>query len=60
MIERIDWEERRSFMSIRVGEKAPEFTLDGVVKGDFKSVALKDYHGKWLVLFFYPLDFTFV
>jgi len=47
-------------MSIRVGEKAPEFTLDSVVKGDFKSVALKDYRGKWLVLFFYPLDFTFV
>jgi len=47
-------------MSVRVGEKAPEFTLDGVVKGDFKSVALKDYRGKWLGLFFYPLDFTFV
>ena len=47
-------------MSVRVGEKAPEFTLDGVVKGDFKTISLKDYRGKWLVLFFYPLDFTFV
>jgi len=47
-------------MSVRVGEKAPEFTLDAVVKGDFKPFSLKDYRGKWLVLFFYPLDFTFV
>jgi len=47
-------------MSVRVGEKAPEFALDAVVKGEFKSVSLKDYRGKWLVLFFYPLDFTFV
>jgi len=47
-------------MSVHVGKEAPEFTLDGVVKGDFKTVSLKDYRGKWLVLFFYPLDFTFV
>ena len=47
-------------MPVRVGEKAPDFTLDGVVKGDLKTVSLKDYRGKWLVLFFYPLDFTFV
>jgi alkyl hydroperoxide reductase subunit AhpC len=47
-------------MSVHVGEKAPDFTLDGVVKGDFKTVSMKDYRGKWLVLFFYPLDFTVV
>jgi peroxiredoxin (alkyl hydroperoxide reductase subunit C) len=45
---------------IRVGEKAPEFKLDGVVEGQFKNVLLSDYKGRWLVLFFYPLDFTFV
>lgn len=47
-------------MSVRVGEKAPEFKLDGVVGGQFKAVSLSDYKGKWLVAFFYPLDFTFV
>jgi alkyl hydroperoxide reductase subunit AhpC len=43
-----------------VGQKAPEFKLDGVVNGEFKTVSLEDYKGKWLVFFFYPLDFTFV
>ena len=44
----------------RVGEKAPEFTTDAYVNGEFKKVSLADYKGKWVVLFFYPLDFTFV
>lgn len=43
-----------------VQKKAPEFAGDAVIGGDFKSVKLSDYKGKWLVLFFYPLDFTFV
>jgi len=43
-----------------VTKQAPDFELEGVVAGEFKSVRLKDYKGKWLVLFFYPLDFTFV
>jgi len=30
------------------------------VNGEFKTVSLEDYKGKWLVFFFYPLDFTFV
>src|SRR4051812_38625753 len=46
---------------LMVGQKAPEFSLEAVVgNGDFKNVSLKDYRGKWVVLFFYPLDFTFV
>ncbi len=45
-----------------VGKKAPNFNMatalgDG---SDFGRVSLDDYKGKWLVLFFYPLDFTFV
>lgn len=45
-----------------VGKKAPDFKMktclgDG---SDFGSVSLSDYKGKWLVMFFYPLDFTFV
>jgi peroxiredoxin (alkyl hydroperoxide reductase subunit C) len=47
-------------MQARVGEPAPNFTLDAVVGKDFKKVSLTDYRGKWVVLFFYPLDFTFV
>jgi alkyl hydroperoxide reductase subunit AhpC len=46
---------------IKIGEKTPSF--DGVVayyRGDFKKISLEDYKKKWLVLFFYPRDFTFV
>ena len=46
---------------LMVNQKAPDFTLEGVVgKGDFKKVSLQDYRGKWVVFFFYPLDFTMV
>ncbi len=48
----------------RVGNPAPDFSLEGVVSTDadkeFKQIKLADYKGKWLVLFFYPADFTFV
>ncbi len=47
-------------MTARVGHKAPEFKLPAVVNGEFKDVSLSDYRGKWTVLFFYPLDFTFI
>lgn len=47
-------------MPTLVGQKAPPFKLDGVVKGEFKTFSLDDFKGKWLALFFYPLDFTFV
>ncbi|MBC7385337.1 MAG: peroxiredoxin [Cryobacterium sp.] len=47
-------------MSIRIGMMAPEFKTKAYVGGDFKDVALKDYQGKWVCLFFYPMDFTFV
>ena len=43
-----------------VGQKAPDFTLDAVVGGEFKQVTLDNFKGKYLVLFFYPLDYTFV
>ncbi len=42
-------------------EKAPSFKASAVVgRGDFKEISLADYQGKYVVLFFYPLDFTFV
>uniref|UniRef100_T1JGX7 thioredoxin-dependent peroxiredoxin n=1 Tax=Strigamia maritima TaxID=126957 RepID=T1JGX7_STRMM len=39
---------------------APDFCGTAVVDGQFKEIKLSDYKGKYLVLFFYPLDFTFV
>jgi len=44
----------------KVGEPAPNFTLDAVVGKEFKEISLTDYRGKWVVIFFYPLDFTLV
>lgn len=44
-----------------IGQPAPQFTAPAVVdNGDFKDISLSDYKGKWVVLYFYPLDFTFV
>ena len=49
----------------KVGELAPDFTMSVARPGDNSktvgsNVSLSDYNGKWLVLFFYPLDFTFL
>jgi peroxiredoxin 2/4 len=44
-----------------VGKKAPEFTTEAVVgDGDFKKISLAELKGKYVVLFFYPADFTFI
>jgi len=43
-----------------VTRKAAPFDLEGVANGELAQAALEDYRGKWVVLFFYPLDFTFV
>jgi len=45
---------------IQVGQKAPEFSLPAYFKGKFVEVKLSEYLGKWVVLCFYPGDFTFV
>jgi peroxiredoxin (alkyl hydroperoxide reductase subunit C) len=47
-------------MSRLVGLQAPEFTATAVVDQEFQTVTLSQYRGKYVVLFFYPLDFTFV
>lgn len=44
----------------RVGQKAPDFTTTAYYKGGFKPVTLSEYLGKWVLLCFYPGDFTFV
>ncbi|MGL5035841.1 MAG: peroxiredoxin [Microcystaceae cyanobacterium] len=46
--------------ALRVGQSAPDFTATAVVDQEFKTLKLSDYRGKYVVLFFYPLDFTFV
>ncbi|MFG1499692.1 peroxiredoxin [Halobacteriovorax sp. XZX-3] len=43
-----------------VSKAAPEFKGNAVVNGEIKEISLSDFKGKWKVLFFYPLDFTFV
>jgi len=45
---------------IMVGRKAPDFVAPGYHKGQFVDVKLSDYLGKWVLLCFYPGDFTFV
>jgi peroxiredoxin (alkyl hydroperoxide reductase subunit C) len=45
---------------IQVGKKAPDFVAPGYQKGEFINVKLSDYLGKWVLLCFYPGDFTFV
>ena len=43
-----------------VGKEAPDFELDGYFKGQLEKYKLSQYRGKWVLLLFYPLDFTFV
>nr|YP_009564793.1 thiol-specific antioxidant protein [Gelidium coulteri]YP_009565193.1 thiol-specific antioxidant protein [Gelidium sinicola]QBA96144.1 thiol-specific antioxidant protein [Gelidium coulteri]QBA96544.1 thiol-specific antioxidant protein [Gelidium sinicola] len=45
---------------IRVGQQAPDFCAVSVYDQEFKKICLSDYLGKYVVLLFYPLDFTFV
>jgi peroxiredoxin 2/4 len=45
---------------IRVGDKAPNFTLRGVFRGTVSDFGIQSFSGKWLILFFYPADFTFI
>jgi hypothetical protein len=56
-------EQRREVRSMqaRVGKEAPDFEANAFVAGQgFKPIKLSDYKGQWIVLCFYPGDFTFV
>jgi len=44
----------------RVGKQAPDFELSAFLDGGFKNIKLSDFKGQWVVLCFYPGDFTFV
>ncbi len=52
--------EKEMTMTARVGQKAPDFNAPAYYRGGFTSVKLSDYLGKWVLLCFYPGDFTFV
>ena len=45
---------------IRVGKPAPDFTAPAYCNGRFMNISLAEYKGKWVLLCFYPGDFTFV
>ena len=47
-------------MTVKVGKAAPDFETKAYINGDIKPVKLADYKGKWVMLYFYPGDFTFV
>jgi peroxiredoxin (alkyl hydroperoxide reductase subunit C) len=53
-------EEKEGMNVVLIGRKAPDFTAPGYHKGKFVNVKLSDYIGKWVLLCFYPGDFTFV
>jgi hypothetical protein len=47
-------------MTAKVGKEAPDFEASAFIDGGFKNIKLSDYKGQWVVLCFYPGDFTFV
>ena len=51
---------REETMQVRIGQQAPDFEATAYFKGTFTKVKLSDYRGKWVLLCFYPGDFTFV
>jgi hypothetical protein len=52
--------QKETIMIAKVGQKAPDFDAPAYYKGEFTNVKLSDYLGKWVLLCFYPGDFTFV
>ena len=53
-------EKKEMTMTARVGQKAPDFSAPAYSQGKFTNIKLSDYAGKWVLLCFYPGDFTFV
>ena len=45
---------------IKINEKIPDFELNAYYENELKKINLADYRGKWLILIFYPADYTFI
>ena len=56
----VDETAKEERMTARVGQKAPDFNAPAYYNGSSTNVQLSDHFGKWLLLCFYPGDFTFV
>ncbi len=52
--------EEEKIMAPLVGNPAPDFEANAYFEGGFKTLKLSDYKGNWILLCFYPGDFTFV
>ena len=53
-------ERKEPDVTARVGQKAPDFTAPSYYQGGFTPITLSNFAGKWVLLCFYPGDFTFV
>ena len=51
---------RNKKMGIQIGDKAPDFKAKAYYRGKIQEIQLSYYQGQWVVLLFYPADFTFV
>jgi peroxiredoxin (alkyl hydroperoxide reductase subunit C) len=47
-------------MSVKVGKQAPDFTADAFDQGRTRKIGIAEYRGRWVVLFFYPADYSTV
>jgi len=47
-------------MGVKIGERAPDFIAGAYHQGSVKEIRLSEYRGRWVVLLFYPADFTCV
>jgi hypothetical protein len=56
----IEREKKEEKFMVMIGRKAPDFVAPAYLGGKFVNVKLSEYLGKWVVLCFYPGDFTFV
>jgi len=59
-MEKAEMGKEGTMATVRVGGKAPDFEAPAYHEGKFGQIKLSDYLGKWMILCFYPGDFTFV
>ena len=56
----IAWSVGDGSVSLRPRDQAPGFEVNAVINKEFQKISLSDYKGKYVVLLFYPFDFTYV